>query len=101
MNLAELGAVLTVISAGIVGGLAAHDQHAGWTSLFFAAGGLILGICIAHAFGRLAFAVLDRSGSGFAGFAFCVLYFLIPPISIFAAIIATLALTSAILRHFQ
>lgn len=101
MNLADLGAVLTVLCCGLTAAFAAYGQHAGWWALLFAAGGLLFGLPLALVFGRLAYAVLHRSGSGIIGVLCFVLYLLLPLVAVSTSIVATLFLSSILLHRFQ
>jgi hypothetical protein len=101
MNLAELGAVVTVISSGVAGGMMAHSQHAGWMSIIFAVVGLVLGILIALLFGKLAFTALFSHKTGLVGGVLFGLYCLLPLVSIAVGVVTTFFLTATILHQFQ
>lgn len=101
MNLVGLGAVLTVLCCTLTAAFAAYDQHAGWWSLLSAVGGFLLGLPVALAFGKLACAVLHRSGSGIVGVLCFVTYLLLPLVAVGASIAATLFLSSVLLHRFH
>lgn len=101
MNFAELGAVVTVLSSSIAGAAFAHSQNAGWFSLLFAVGGLGVGVVVALAFGKLAFAALFSAKAGFVKGVLFFTYCLLPLASIGVGILATFLLTGAVLRLFQ
>jgi hypothetical protein len=91
MNLAELGALVTIVTGTAAGCIAAHEHAAGWATLLFAGGGLAVGAVFAFAATKLAYAALHRAirppgqRETTVSIAFGILYFLIPLLSMIAA----------------
>jgi len=91
MNLAELGALVTIATGTVAGGIAAHEHQAGRATILFAAGGLAVGAVFGFAAAKLGGAALNRTlrptgqRPATARIAFGILYFLIPLFSMVAA----------------
>ncbi|MDB6006192.1 MAG: hypothetical protein JWR15_3179 [Prosthecobacter sp.] len=104
MNLAELGAVMTVLTSTIAGTAAALDQKAGWATVFFAVVGFVVGLVSALVVLKLAYRALSRTipppgRSGTVGsIASLAFYCLSPILSITAAATTTVLLTTGVLR---
>ena len=103
MNLADLGALLTVLSAAMSGAAAAQRYGTGLTSFLLALAGLVagllIGLTIAFAAGRIAYAALDRSlrARRVMRHAFTFIYCVVPCVSIFLATAAPMFLAQTIL----
>jgi hypothetical protein len=106
MNLAELGAVTTVITGTMAGATAAHDQKAGWAAILFAVGGFAVSFGFALVSMKVADIALGRATragqkESVCGIAFELLYLLTPLFSIAAAVATVVFLTLMVLRLTQ
>ena len=103
MNLAELGAVVTIATGTAAGGIAAHEHQAGRATILFAVGGLAVGAVFGFAATKLGSAALNRThrstGPPYATarITFGLLYFVIPLLFMVAAGVTTEIMTVMLL----
>jgi hypothetical protein len=105
MNLEELSAVVTILTAGLVGSIAASEHRTGISSILLGSGGavagLLAGYIVTHVAHRFAYVPLDRAScraSPKASFGYFILSLVLPMLSFATASVATFLLVTSISR---